>query len=192
MAKLAVLIEGYAEELPDGWRASSTATLIQDSGKNIIVDPGCNRSGLLAALEENSLKAADMDFVLLTHSHLDHTLLAGVFENAQVITASEIYKGDRQTGRGRSIPGTEVEIIATPGHCPEHCSLLVPTGEVISAVVGDVFWWRAGEKQYLDIKHADHAHPEEVDMNELIASRKKILDIADYIIPGHGKVIKVK
>jgi hypothetical protein len=28
-------------------------------------------------------------------------------------------------------------------------------------------------------------------MNQLIESRKKILNIADYIIPGHGKIFKV-
>jgi len=40
MAKVKVLIEGYAKKTKDGWLASSTATLIKDDDKNIIVDPG--------------------------------------------------------------------------------------------------------------------------------------------------------
>jgi hypothetical protein len=46
------------------------------------------------------------------------------------------------------------------------------------------------EKQEINIEREDQVHPEETDMEKLIESRKKILGIADYIIPGHGKVFK--
>lgn len=190
MNKIKVLIQGYAKEIENGWLASSTATLIQSNGKNIIVDPGCSRKKLLEELAKNKLKPVDIDFVLLTHSHGDHSLLAGIFENAKVITPSEVYNNDNQVELEDKIPGTDLEIIQTPGHSPEHCSLIVPTKQGTYIVAGDVFWWMDDEEQKIDIKKEDQAHPEEVNMEKLIESRKKILKIGNHIIPGHGKTFK--
>ncbi|HUW72155.1 MAG TPA: MBL fold metallo-hydrolase [Candidatus Humimicrobiaceae bacterium] len=192
MNKVKVLIQGYAKEIENGWLASSTTTFVQSNGKNIVVDPGCNRKRLLEELAKNNLKPADINFVLLTHSHGDHALLAGIFENAKVITPAEIYYNDNQVEPENKIPGTNLEIIQTPGHSPEHCSLVVPTEEGTYIVAGDVFWWTDDEEQKIEIEKEDDVHPDEVNMPKLIESRKKILEIADYIIPGHGKIFKVK
>lgn len=191
MSEIKILIEGYARQIKNGWLASSTTTLVKSNGKNIIVDSGCNREKLLEALKKENLKVEDIDFVLLTHNHLDHTLLAGIFPNARVLTTEEIYKNDNQVSHGNIIPDTDLKIIQTPGHCNEHCSLIVPTEKGVYVVGGDVFWYVEGEAQTADIKKVDDAHPAEVDMEKLIVSRKKILKIADYIIPGHGRMFKV-
>lgn len=190
MNTVKVLIEGYAKEMENGWMTSSTVTLVKTNGKNIIVDPGCNRKKLIEELGKNNLKTADIDFVLLTHSHTDHSLLAGIFENAKVLTTEEIYNNDNQTEHNNKIPETDLEIIQTPGHCPEQCSLLVPTDEGVYGIVGDVFWWTDDEEQKIDVNKEDEAHPKETDMEKLIESREKILKMADYIIPGHGKMFK--
>lgn len=190
MNKIKVLISGYAGQIENGWLASSTVTLVQSNGKNIIIDPGCNRNKLIEGLSKNNLKTADIDFVLLTHGHTDHTLLAGIFENAKVLNSEEIYDNDNQVEHNNIIQGTDLKIIQTPGHSPEHCSLVVPADEGIYVVAGDVFWWTDDEKQEIDIEKEDQAHPEEVNIKKLIKSRKRILEIADYIIPGHGKIIK--
>lgn len=192
MNKVKVLIQGYAKEIENGWLASSTVTLVQADDKNIIVDPGCNRKKLIEVLLNNDLKPSDIDFVLLTHSHGDHALLTGIFENAKVLTPDEIYDNDNQVEQENKISGTDLEIIQTPGHSPEHCSLVVPTREGTYVVAGDVFWWTDDEEQKIDVGKEDDAHPAEVDMQKLIESRKKILEIADYIIPGHGKMFKVE
>ena len=190
MNKIKILIQGYAKQIEKGWLASSTVTLVQSNGKNIIVDPGCNRNKLIEGLLKNNLKPNDIDFVLLTHGHTDHTLLTGIFENAKVINPEEVYDGDKQTEHNNKIPETNLEIIQTPGHSPEHCSLIVPVEEGTYIVAGDVFWWMDDEEQETSIEKEDPAHPEEVDMKKLIESRKKLLEIGDYIIPGHGKMFK--
>ena len=191
MSKIKILIEGYAHQVENGWVASSTVTLVKANGKNIIVDPGCNREKLIAALRGENLKVDDIDLVLLTHNHLDHVLLAGIFSNARVLTTEEIYKNDNQTLHGNIIPDTDLKIIQTPGHCNEHCSLVVPTEKGTYVVAGDVFWFTDGEVETADIEKVDDAHPAEVSMEKLAESRKKVLEIADFIIPGHGKVFKV-
>jgi len=68
----------------------------------------------------------------------------------------------------------------------------VPTEEGTYVVAGDVFWWMDNEEQKIDVEKEDEAHPEEIDMEKLIESRKQLLKIADYIIPGHGEMFKVK
>jgi len=191
MNEIAVLVEGYARETGNGWIASSAATLVKSNGKKIVVDPGCSRKKLMSALMNEGLKKEDIDFVLLTHGHTDHALLSGIFERAKVLTAEEIYESDRQEEHNNRIPGTDLEIIQTPGHCREHCSLVVPTPKGTYVIAGDVFWWTDGEKQAPDVRKEDSAHPEEVDMKKLMESRKRILRIADYVIPGHGKAFKV-
>ena len=192
MNKIKVLIQGYAKKIKNDWLASSTVALIKSNEKNVIVDPGCNRKKLVEELSNNNLRLTDIDFVLLTHSHADHTLLAGIFENAKVLTTEEIYDNDKQTEHNNKIPETDLEIIQTPGHSPEHCSLVVPTKEGTYVVAGDVFWWMDNEEQKIDVEKEDEAHPEEIDMEKLIESRKQLLKIADYIIPGHGEMFKVK
>jgi len=192
MAEVKVLIEGYAKEIKGGYLANSTVVLIKENNKNIIVDPGCNRKKLMTALNKENLKVENIDYVVLTHSHLDHTLLAGIFPSARVLTTEEIYKNDNQVAHNNIIPDTDLKIIQTPGHCDEHCSLIVQINKDIYVVAGDVFWWTAMEKQIVDIEKIDDAHPAEVNMKKLIKSRKKILKLADYIIPGHGKMFKVQ
>ncbi|MFC2175146.1 MBL fold metallo-hydrolase [archaeon] len=189
MAELKVLVEGYAREIDGGWIASSTATLIKSNGKNIVVDPGCSREKLLAALANEGLTVSDIDFVVLTHDHIDHILLAGIFENARVITADEIYDGDKQVEHNNTVPGTELELIQAPGHSTEHIVVKVPTAEGTYIVAGDVFWWVEGEGQSMGLDYAD---PVARDMATLAASRKKVLELADFIVPGHGKIVKVK
>ena len=194
MVEVKVLIPGYAKKIKNGWLASSTVTLIESNQKKIIIDPGCNRKRLLEELSKNNLKTTDIDFVILTHNHTDHILLAGIFENAKVLDDSEIYTNDKQIEHHNKIPETDIEIIKTPGHDMFYCSVLVNDEKLGNVVVGgDLFWWSDGEEQKTDkeslIEHKDIYVKNKKQITE---SRKKILEIADYIIPGHGNMFKVK
>jgi len=75
----------------------------------------------------------------------------------------------------------------------------VPTKDGTVAVAGDIFWWTTDEeppfvktpdgKQKFDIEKKDEFA---TDMEELKHSREEILSIADWIIPGHGKMFRAK
>jgi len=123
MTKIKVLIQGYAQKIENGWLASSTVVLVYSNNKKIIIDPGCNREKLIEELSKNGLKPADIDFVLSTHSHTDHTLLRGIFENAKVLDNKIIYDNDKQVEHNGKIPETDLEIVQTPGHTDDHCSI---------------------------------------------------------------------
>ena len=192
MTKIKVLIEGYAQKLKNGWVASSTCCLVESENKKIITDPGCHRNKLLEALKNEKLKIENIDYVFLTHGHTDHALLAGIFKNAKIITFEGfIYKKDLMIDFKDNILGGDIQIINTPGHSLEHISLLVNTKNGKYAISGDVFWWVDGEEQFVDINKKDDAHLKELDMKQLVESRKRLLKLADYIIPGHGKMFKV-
>jgi glyoxylase-like metal-dependent hydrolase (beta-lactamase superfamily II) len=195
MAKIKILIEGYAREENDSEFASSTTVLIRKGNFNIIVDPGMNRQMLLDALEKENLSTGDINYVVLTHYHLDHSLLTGIFENAKVLDNGEIYSWEGKIeSHGGKVPGTDIEIIKTPGHDMFHCSVLVQTEEFGKvAVVADVFWWRDSQQQKTDKESLMvHEDPYVKNKEQLTESRKKILEIADWIIPGHGKMFKVQ
>ncbi|PJE69556.1 MAG: hypothetical protein COU98_01320, partial [Candidatus Staskawiczbacteria bacterium CG10_big_fil_rev_8_21_14_0_10_38_10] len=81
-----------------------------------------------------------------------------------------------------------------PGHDQFHCSVLVKTEDLGKVIIaGDVFWWTDEEKQKTDkqslLKHED---PYVKDEKALKESRERILNLADWVIPGHAGMFKVK
>ena len=191
MVEVKILIEGYAKSMETGYVASSTTTLIKSNGKIIIADPGCNRTKLLQAMKKENLRSNDVDYIFQTHNHPDHVALAGIFENAKIVDELYVYDGDIIAKHGGIIPETDLKVIRTPGHLEDHCSLIVPTREGIYVVAGDVFAWLENEKQEIDVNKQD-IDVEHTNMERMVASRKKILEIADFVIPGHGKMFKVE
>jgi len=194
MAEVKILVEGYAKRLERGWAASSTACLIQTENKRIITDPGCNRTKLLGALNREGLGTDDMDYVFLSHCHLDHILLAGIFAKAKFVTSEMnfIYNEDLILAFDRHVLGRDIEIIETPGHLSEHLSLLVDTSAGTMAIAGDTIWWEDGEEQSFSLDQEDHSQGKGLDMEKLVNSRRKLIKAADYIIPGHGQMFEVK
>ena len=191
MPKVKVLIQGYATTLKKGWIASSTTTLIQDGKINIIVDPGINRRKLLVALKKEGLKHEDIDYILMTHYHPDHNYLSGIFPKAKALDDELVYDEDREYEHGGKVPGTNLKILPTPGHEKFHGSLIVPTKKGTVVVAGDVWWWKTSHKQKTDRESLLTLKDMYVkDKKALLESRKKILGIADWIIPGHGKMFK--
>ncbi len=130
----------------------------------------------------------------MSHHHPDHTILAGIFEKAKCVTfdARLIYDKDIILKFDKHTLGKDVEIVETPGHTLEDLSLLVSTPQGMVAVAGDAIWWIDGEEQLFDINQKDHSQAKGMNIGELIESRKKLLENADYIIPGHGKMFKVQ
>lgn len=185
MDKIDILIEGYARTSEDGtWVACCSTTLITaQGGKKVIVDPGNNRGLLLDALNKRGLTPGDVDLVFVTHHHLDHIMNVALFPQATVVDSETAYRGDAGKSVGTVLPGTDIKIVRTPGHEAVHASLLVTTEKGKVLVGGDIYWWYEDEEQTLSIEKADDAA---TDLGALRESRKKILDMADFLIPGHG------
>lgn len=192
MTTFKILIQGYAQETTDGWLASASTVLIEDSGKKIIVDPGINRQLLLDKLRQEGLKIDDIDIVFMTHYHPDHVFLSSLFDQAVIYDGNTMYKNDEEKEFEGKLPGTTIDILFTPGHAHEHASLILNTDKGVVVVAADVFWWTDAEEQKVDDVEVlvNRKDPFTKDEAALKKSRRKVLEIAEWIIPGHGKMFK--
>jgi glyoxylase-like metal-dependent hydrolase (beta-lactamase superfamily II) len=191
MDSVKVLVQGYAlKETSGRYKASSAALLVSSAGKLVLVDPGLYPKELKTALDREQVKIDSIDIVTFSHSHQDHIRNYKLFDTAKVFDPFKQYKNIPED---LLIPGTRIRVIHTPGHVDKHVSFLVETKEGRYAVAGDVFWWEDREEQKTDkVSLIEHIDPLAEDMDLLRESREKLLMLADYIIPGHGKVFKVR
>lgn len=160
-----------------------SAVVLIKGEKNILVDPGNFgfEEEILAQLSENGLKPEDIDYVLLTHSHFDHVSNMYLFKNSKLIRKGNVWYDKKvEVRKDNKVDIVEgVEEIQTPGHTPAHRSIVVKADKTY-VVAGDAVQPHMLEKGFDDDPNKD----------DIIASYQKILDIADVIIPGHGKVIE--
>ncbi len=189
MAQVTLLTRGYMHRLSGGViHASPSVTLIKDSGINVLVDPGANAKILVEALFREGLTPDKIDLVFLTHYHPDHVLNIRLFPDKDILDVNNIYRGDLEIPYEDSIPGTEIEVVPTPGHAPEHAALLVDTDQGRCLVAGDLFWWPDDAVQKTDHRSLIDLEDEfAFDHVVLAESRQRSLEMADYVIPGHGK-----
>ncbi len=144
----------------------STITLLQDEGRNILIDPGSfvTHQILERKLKERNLSRLDITDILLTHFHLDHAYATRYFENA-TIYLHENYEGKSYEKFGdivgkeyidtmkswkkvEKLKGGErlfgsVEVFHTPWHAREHVSYLVNSENMgVVFIPGDICFTR--------------------------------------------------
>jgi len=200
MAEIKVLIEGVNEKIgEDKLKVGSTVALIK-TDKIILVDTGSFLDGgkLINELKKEDLTPEKIDIVVLTHIHLDHIINTHLFQNAKIICKfrSGLYPGQIHYPRDGCLQRFEikdgvkiaedVKLILTPGHTDDMISVVVDTNEGKMVIAGDAI----SNESWADLnKTADPILVTSIE--EFNESRKKILNLADYIIPGHGKMFKV-
>jgi len=186
VAEVKILVEGFtnadSSDSGDEEKTCSTITLIKDKDLNIVVDPGVLESQkvLVDKLKEEGLTVNDIDFVFLTHSHIDHYRNIGMFPEAKTLEYFGIWSGQK-CDEWQEQFSENIKVIKTPGHSYDALSFLVRIEKGIVAIVGDVFW----KENYPETDNYA------INQDQLKESRKKVLDLADYIIPGHGEIYKV-
>ena len=186
MAEVKILIEGYttADSKQEGEeKTSPTITLVKDGDIIMIVDPGVVESQdlIIEKLKEQGLTVNDINIVCLTHSHIDHFRNIGMFPKAKTLEFFGLW--DKNTVEDwQEQFSKDIKIIKTPGHNYDCLTLLVKTDIGLIAICGDVFWK----------ENSPEIDPYATDNSKLAESRKKVLELADYVIPGHGKMFKVK
>jgi glyoxylase-like metal-dependent hydrolase (beta-lactamase superfamily II) len=198
MTEVKILIQGVHGKPIDGkLQIGATATLIK-SDKNTLVDTGYfeDKETLVAALDEENLTPNQIDIVIITHMHLDHVVNTYLFENAKIFCKlRKDYIGqyhipkEKCLQRFELIDGTEiakdVSILLTPGHTEDHISVLVKTEKGNIVIAGDAI----ADESFVELSSKP---PLAANFRDYDESRKKIIAVADYIIPGHGDMFKVK
>jgi len=182
MAKVKILVKGYTTKDGQG-NSCSTVTLIQDNNLNIIIDPGTlkDKKILINTLKKENLTIEDINYVFITHTHIDHCKNMGIFPNAKILGYWSLWEKDSPSEWNPNF-SEDIEIIKTPGHSLESLTFLVKTEKGIIAIVGDVFWKK-------DFPEED---PYASDKEKLKKSRELVLKKANFIIPGHGDIYEVE
>jgi len=184
MAEVKILIEGYTSADSGGEKTCATITLIKDGNNKIIVDPGVleNQKMLVDKLKEEGLLVDDINIVFITHSHIDHYRNIGMFSEAKTLEYFGLW--DKNTVQDWPEQFSEdIKIIKTPGHNYDGLTFLVKTSDGIVAICGDVFW----KKNFPEVEDDIYA----TDKEKLKESRKKVLESADWVIPGHAGMYKI-
>merc|ERR1712179_111669 len=162
-----------------------------------------NKNLLLNKLQEYNTTPESVTHLVCSHGHSDHIGNLNLFPNAIIYLGNDILnpnqaydshdfqKTDKlviekyETDKCDNSTNT-IYLLATPGHT-DHClSLVVENADRKTIVVaGDLFeneldlvnenLWRDNSR-YPDLQQK---------------SRQKVLEIADFIIPGHGKIFKI-
>ena len=162
-----------------GGKVVSTCSLIREDGRAIVVDPGMadNSAAILEPLAELGLGPEEVTEVVLSHHHPDHTMRAGHLPNAAVHDHWAIYRGsawEDSDAEGRQLT-TSVHLIRVPGHTAEDIATVAGTPDGV--VVLTHLWWDS---------NGPAEDPVAEDPTGLHASRRRVLEIADVIVPGHG------
>jgi glyoxylase-like metal-dependent hydrolase (beta-lactamase superfamily II) len=163
-----------------GPACASTCSLIRDGGAVIVVDPGLapSQAAILDPLRTLGLDPGDVTDVVISHHHPDHALNVALFPDARVHDHWAIYdfagRWDDVESEGRVL-APSVRLLRTPGHTPEDISTMVGTSDAV--VVLTHLWW--SESGPADDPYAP-------DRAVLRASRERVLELADLIVPAHG------
>ncbi|MGI8524507.1 MAG: MBL fold metallo-hydrolase [Nocardioides sp.] len=159
--------------------------VLRDGDRAVVVDPGPPDEAHLAAVAE---AAGDVQVVLLTHHHLDHSEAARAFAErvgCHVRALDPAYRlGDEGLGEGDvvGVGDLEVRVVATPGHTADSLSFLVPSERAV--LTGDTVLGRGTTV----VAHPDGqlgAYLGSLDRLHALAQAHEI----ETIWPGHGPVI---
>lgn len=175
--------------------ASSTVTLIktEDSG-NILVDTGESgrQEKLVYGLKSiGGLEPEDIDKVVFTHGHGDHMGNNKLFLNAEFYYHPDEYIKNRNKARGSHevsegfvlADKPRVHVIETPGHTSGCITVLIDYDEIFAAA-GDALPTEDNYRQWVPPGI-------NIDPGLAIRSMQRIVDCADHVIPGHGRMFKI-
>jgi glyoxylase-like metal-dependent hydrolase (beta-lactamase superfamily II) len=152
------------------------------TGAVVVVDPGPEDADHLARVREVvDARDAEVTAIVVTHHHHDHTEAAPAWARAFGVPVHAPSRGDASDdgrvlvdGDRLDLPGLEVAVVATPGHCHDHVAFRVGDGSLLT---GDHVLGRGTSVV---------AHPDG-DLAAYLASLRRTLDLgADALHPGHG------
>ena len=207
MPTVDLLLRGYNVATDQGSLGASTVTLVRGQ-KNILVDVGPygRRALLEAALRQRGLTPDDIDVVVITHAHWDHAQNVDLCKRARLLISRAEVEYTRSPRPGdfatpsyfaATLQGLDVEyaregmqpepgvtIIETPGHTAGHLSVVVETDQGAVVLAADAL---------SDADSLDRGHPFIIfwDVEQAVASMKKILARGSVIYPGHDRPFRV-
>jgi glyoxylase-like metal-dependent hydrolase (beta-lactamase superfamily II) len=181
MTSVHLLHAGYT-----GRRVASTVALVRDGEAIIVADPGmvADRSLILDPLRNLGVDPSEVTHVFLSHHHPDHTINIALFPKADIVDFWAIYRGDQwidHQGDGHRL-SPNAQLWLTPGHSEEDATLIVKADDGVHALTH--LWWHSDRTPTID--------PLAFDQVALERGRKRVLAVADVVVPGHGDLFRLE
>lgn len=215
----------YKKDYGVGLNAPLFTFFVQGGGKNILFDCGpespelaplkthrqiTEHVSLQQQLEQHGLKPSDVDAVVLSHLHWDHSYNLELFPDKPIyVQAEEVraaltpipceehnYNVKDGNGLPQWLAGFEamvqlegdfqladgLQIVTLPGHSPGLHGLLVDTAEGRYMLASD---------HYPLIENFEKGIPagSHTSLYQWYDSHKKVLKLADYVLPGHDDYV---
>jgi len=199
------------------------AWYIEGPGHNYLVDAGVTPDRLISrnfrsvhiqtldqALESLGLELGDIDYVIVTHSHYDHTTNLRRFPKAKAIIQEaeieqihhpfpymkprlpedfqQLFEGVRwEVVKGDTVIDDKIELLLTPGHSAGGQSVAVKTAQGTAIITG---WCCVEENFDPPNEFKEKGFPFTIGVShtnpmELYESTRRIIDLADLIPPCH-------
>ncbi|MEX1005913.1 MAG: MBL fold metallo-hydrolase [Acidimicrobiia bacterium] len=157
----------------------STVSLVVDGDAVIVIDPGMasSQTAILDPLTAAGFETRDVTDVVISHHHPDHTVNVGLFGDARVHDHWAIYHHDTWTSRPAEgfLVSPSVVLWETPGHTPQDITTLIGTAAGVVAAT-HLWWFEAGPTP----------DPLATDPDAIERGRRRVLEVATRIVPGHG------
>jgi N-acyl homoserine lactone hydrolase len=197
--------------------------LLEGSRENYLVDAGATAERFTSrnfktthiqtvdeGLEKLGLDMGDIDYVILTHSHYDHTSNLRRFPKAKAIIQEaeleqirhpfaytqhrltkdfkQIFEGVRfEVVKGDTRIDDHIDLLFTPGHTAGGQSVAVRTAQGAAVITG---WCCHRENFDPPVEFRDKGYPFTIGVAhtnpvELYESTRRVIEFADLIIPCH-------
>ncbi|MED2945142.1 MBL fold metallo-hydrolase [Bacillus swezeyi] len=156
------------ERYPEQFEAALNFVCLETDGKRVLIDAGFGETGgqesghLIQHLKQAGIRPELIDYVIVSHSHLDH--MGGLmkngkpaFPNAVHLMSEKEWEYAKQTPNSKQLQilsaiqplfkllteDTELlsglRLIHTPGHTPGHLTVEMQTKDGVCLIVNDVF-----------------------------------------------------
>lgn len=191
-----VLFQGYSRVSGDNkfeLHANATCSLVRGKNVNILVDTltPWDAASLMEALKERDLTPDSFTHVICTHGHSDHIGNLNQFLKATLIVGKCVSRKDvyflDAFDEGSFKITDDIIVTPTPGHTLADVSVIVRNTALGTVVLaGDLFEREEDISSPLIWQSAGSDDPK-----VQVENRRKVLSMADYIVPGHGPMFKV-
>ncbi len=167
--------------------AICSCTLIAGENFHTLVDPSLQSEKEMAAEldRRTGLSTSEIDTVFITHTHGDHHYGLAHFPKAKWLAGADVAEALNKSKRySKAIEPADdrihgvIDVIPTPGHTIDHCSLRFDYKGLSVVVAGDAVATR-------DFWSERQGYFNAVDFELSARTMDKIASIADIIVPGH-------
>ena len=208
--KIEVVVQGFPGKSVNGSLSWSSVIYIESGKNRILFDTGgpSKRSSLKNHLARLGVEPESIDMLVFSHFHDDHIRNYDYFPNAEILMhqveddwaktlpikdfafPEAYYPIIHKTGRVSLIQKDEeiapgVHSMLVPGHTPGGIALILrDSNHPVTALTGDA----VKNMAELSTGQVSHSKNSEVSTDSI----RRIREIAEIVVPGHDRVLKIE